>query len=43
MPFLDYSPESRRVLYGTNATESLNARLRRAVKARGHFRPNKPR
>lgn len=37
VPFLDYSPEIRRVLYSTNAIESLNARLRRAVKARGHF------
>lgn len=36
-PFLDYSPEIRRVLYSTNAIESLNARLRRSVKARGHF------
>jgi transposase-like protein len=34
---LDYSPEIRRVLYSTNAIESLNARLRRSVKARGHF------
>lgn len=37
VPFLDYSPDIRRVLYSTNAIESLNARLRRAVKARGHF------
>ena len=37
VPFLDYSPEIRRVLYSTNAIESLNARLRRSVKARGHF------
>ena len=35
VPFLDYSPEIRRVLYSTNAIESLNARLRRSVKARG--------
>jgi transposase-like protein len=35
--FLDYDVEIRRVLRSTNAIESLNARYRRAVKARGHF------
>ena len=39
VPFLDYSPEIRRVIYSTNAIESLNARFRRAARARGHF-PN---
>ena len=39
IPFLDYDLEIRRVLYSTNAIESLNARFRRAVRARGHF-PN---
>lgn len=39
VPFLAFSPEIRRVVYSTNAIESLNARLRRAVRARGHF-PN---
>ena len=37
--FLDYDVEIRRVICCTNAIESLNARYRRAVKARGHF-PN---
>ena len=37
IPFLDYDPEIRRVLCTTNAIESLNARYRRAIKARGHF------
>ncbi len=37
IPFLDYDIEIRRVLSTTNAIESLNARYRRAVKARGHF------
>jgi putative transposase len=37
IPFLDYDTEIRRVLCSTNAIESLNARYRRAVKARGHF------
>ena len=37
IPFLDYDVEIRRVLCSTNAIESLNARYRRAIKARGHF------
>jgi len=37
IPFLDYDAEIRKVLCSTNAVESLNARYRRAVKARGHF------
>lgn len=37
IPFLDYDIEIRRVLCSTNAIESLNARYRRAVRARGHF------
>ena len=37
IPFLDYDAEIRTVLCSTNAIESLNARYRRAVKARGHF------
>lgn len=36
-PFLAYDVEIRRVLFFTNAIESLNARYRRAVGARGHF------
>jgi putative transposase len=39
IPFLDYDIEVRRVLATTNSIESLNARFRRAIKARGHF-PN---
>ncbi len=37
IPFLDYDLEIRKVICSTNAIESLNARYRRAVKARGHF------
>jgi putative transposase len=37
IPFLDYDVQIRIVLCSTNAIESLNARYRRAVKARGHF------
>ncbi len=39
VPFLDYSPEVRRVIYSTHAIESLPARFRRSTRARGHF-PN---
>ncbi len=37
IPFLEYNIEIRRVLCSTNAIESLNARFRRAVNAKGHF------
>jgi putative transposase len=37
IPFLDYDVEIRRILCSTNAIESINARYRRAVRARGHF------
>jgi transposase-like protein len=36
VPFLDYDVEIRRVICSTNAVESLNARCRRAIRARGH-------
>lgn len=39
VPFLDFPPELRRVVYTTNAIESLNAQFRRGVRHRGHF-PN---
>jgi transposase-like protein len=37
VPFLNFDPEIRTVIATTNAIESLNARFRRAVRARGHF------
>jgi transposase-like protein len=37
IPFLAYDVEIRRVLFSTNAIESLHARYRRAVTVRGHF------
>jgi transposase-like protein len=37
VPFLEFPVELRKVVYTTNAIESLNARLRRAVRHRGHF------
>ena len=39
VPFLDFDPAIRKIIYTTNAIESLNARFRRAVRHRGHF-PN---
>ena len=38
-PFLAFPPEVRRVIYTTNAIESLNYQLRKVTKNRGHF-PN---
>lgn len=39
IPFLDFPPELRRVIYTTNSIESLNYQLRKVTKNRGHF-PN---
>jgi putative transposase len=39
IPFFAFPPDVRRVLYTTNAIESVNARLRKILKTRGHF-PN---
>jgi transposase-like protein len=39
IPFFAFPPEVRRVIYTTNAIESVNARLRKILKTRGHF-PN---
>jgi transposase-like protein len=39
VPFLAFPVELRKIVYTTNAIESLNARFRRAVHHRGHF-PN---
>lgn len=38
-PFFAFSAAVRRIIYTTNSIEALNAKLRRAVKIRGHF-PN---
>ena len=37
VPFFAFHDDVRRMIYTTNAIESLNAKLRRAVRARGHF------
>jgi putative transposase len=39
IPFLEFGPELRRIIYTTNAIESLNYQLRKIIKNRGHF-PN---
>lgn len=39
VPFLDFPPDVRRLIYTTNGIESLNARFRAATRRRGHF-PN---
>jgi putative transposase len=37
IPFFAFAPELRKILYTTNAIESLNAQVRKAVRIRGHF------
>jgi putative transposase len=37
IPFLDYPPELRRIVYTTNSIESINFQLRKITKTRGHF------
>jgi transposase-like protein len=39
IPFFAFPPQIRRVIYTTNAIESVNARLRKIIKTRSHF-PN---
>ncbi|WP_434600620.1 IS256 family transposase [Streptomyces sp. A5-4] len=39
VPFLSFDVEIRKAICSTNAIESVNARIRKAVRARGHF-PN---
>jgi putative transposase len=37
VPFLGFPPQVRKVIYTTNAIESLNYQLRKIIKNRGHF------
>ena len=39
IPFFAFPEAVRRIIYTTNAIEALNSKLRRAIRARGHF-PN---
>ena len=38
-PFFAFSPEVRRIIYTTNAIESLHSQVRKAIRNKGHF-PN---
>jgi transposase-like protein len=37
IPFFQFPPEIRKIVYTTNAIESLNMSLRKAIKTRGAF------
>jgi len=37
IPFYDYPPEIRKMIYTTNAIESLHMQVRKVIKNRGHF------
>ena len=39
IPFFEYPPEVRKMIYTTNAIESLHMQVRKVIKSRGHF-PN---
>ena len=39
VPFLEFEPDIRKVIYTTNAIEAFNRQMRRLIKTRGHF-PN---
>jgi len=43
VPFLQFDREIRRIVCTTNAIEPDSARIRKAVKARGHFPTSSPR
>ncbi len=37
IPFLSFPPAIRKIIYTTNAIESMNYQLRKVTKTRGHF------
>jgi transposase-like protein len=37
IPFFAYPPAVRKLIYTTNAIESLHSQLRKIIKTRGHF------
>lgn len=37
IPFFAFEPDIRKIIYTTNAIESVHARLRKIIKSRGHF------
>ena len=42
IPFFTFPADVRRIVYMTNAAEALDSKLRRAVRARGHFLNDDP-
>ncbi len=42
IPFFDFAPEVRRIIYTTNMIESINFQLRKSTRNRGHFPPTRP-
>ena len=42
IPFFAFPDKVRRIVYTTDEIEALNSKLRRAVRARGHFPSNEP-
>ena len=40
IPFFAFSPEVRKILYTTNAIESLHSQIRKAIRNKGHFPSN---
>jgi putative transposase len=39
IPFLEFAPEIRKIIYTTNTIEAFNRQMRKIIKTRGHF-PN---
>jgi transposase-like protein len=37
IPFFSFAPEIRRIIYTTNAIESLHSQVRKSVRSHGHF------
>ena len=42
IPFFAFSKEVRKILYTTNAIESLHSQVRKAVRNKGHFPSDEP-
>ena len=41
IPFFAFAPEVRKIIYTTNAIESLHSQVRKVVRSRGHFPSDK--
>ena len=42
IPFLEFAPAVRKVIYTTNTIESLNYQMRKIIKNRGHYNTYRP-